>query len=252
MSVFAEDRQHEATPLRQLKATQDGDFAKSFELAIAMQVLGCALAVYLFTSDIGNSVKAAAVESWMFDTEVSLSASSVFERFQVIIWSCMLTLLPLMAVCWLAVVASHWSQTGVVWLPKKVVPDLHRMSPGQMFGQLFSLQTASWLVIGIPKFFLTIVTAVVSCWYQSDAIFSLPWMPSDQMTDSVFNILIQLTFHVGLVLLVSSAADYWLRWISFQHRIRMTDTEMREESRAQDGDPIVNSQRKSLYRPPSR
>jgi len=37
-------------------------------------------------------------------------------------------------------------------------------------------------------------------------------------------------------------------WISFQKRIRMTDAEMREESRAQDGDPVVNSQRKLLYR----
>ena len=249
MSFFADDKQHEATPLRQLKATQEGDFAKSFELAIAMQVLGCAMAMYLFTSDIGNSVKTAAVESWMFDTEVSLSATSVWEKFQMIAWSVMLTLLPLMVVCWLSVVVSHWSQTGVVWLPGKVVPDARRMSPGQLASQFFSLQTASWFFIGVPKFFLTIATAVVSCWVQSDAIFSLPWMPADRMAELVLSILVQLTFHVGLVLLISSAADYWLRWLSFQHRIRMTDTEMREESRAQDGDPVVNSQRKSLYRP---
>jgi len=48
MSESSGDRQHEATPMRRAKAAEDGDFTKSFEVAIAMQVLGCAMAVYLF------------------------------------------------------------------------------------------------------------------------------------------------------------------------------------------------------------
>ena len=142
----------------------------------------------------------------------------------------------------------RWFQTGVVWLPKKVAPDIGRISMMQTLRQFFSLQTLSYLFIGVPKFFLVIATAAGSCWVQRESILGLSSLPTDLMTGVVFQILIQVTFHVGLLLLVSSAADYWVRWISFQKRIRMTDAEMREESRAQDGDPVVNSQRKLLYR----
>ena len=248
MSESSGDRQHEATPTRRTKAAEDGDFAKSFEVAIAMQVLGCAMATYLFASGIGGVVRHAATQSLMFDPSVSMSPTAVLERFQTMLWGSVWALVPLLAVCWMAVVASHWLQTGAVWLPKKVAPDITRLSMMQMLRQFFSLQTLTYLFIGVPKFFLVIGTAVGSCWVQRESILGLSSLPTDLMTGVVFQILIQVTFHVGLVLLVSSTADYWVRWFSFQRRIRMTDAEMREESRAQDGDPVVNGQRKLLYR----
>ena len=234
--------------MRRTKAAEDGDFAKSFEVAIAMQVLGCAMATYLFASGIGGVVRQAATQSLVYDPSVSMSPTAVLERFQLMLWGSVWALLPLLAVCWMTVVASHWFQTGVVWLPKKVAPDITRISMVQMLRQFFSLQTLTYLFIGVPKFFLVIGTAVGSCWVQRESILGLSSLPTDLMTGVVFQILIQVTFHVGLVLLVSSTADYWVRWFSFQRRIRMTDAEMREESRAQDGDPVVNGQRKLLYR----
>ncbi len=248
MSESAGERQHEATPLRRTRAAQEGDFAKSLEVAIAIQVLGCALAAYLFASGIGGTVRHVATQSLIFNETVSLSPTLVLERFQMILWGCVWALVPLMVCCWLTVLASHWSQTGLVWLPGKVAPDTTRISMGQMLRQLFTLQTLSCLFIGVPKFLLAIAAAAGSCWGQRELILGLPNLPTDQMTGVLFQVLIQVTFHVGLLLLVSSAADYWVRWVSFRHRIRMTDAEMREESRAQDGDPVVNGQRKLLYR----
>jgi len=248
MSESSGDRQHEATPMRRAKAAEDGDFAKSFEVAIAMQVLGCAMATYLFASGIGGVVRQAATQNLMFDPSVSLSPTLVLERFQTTLWGSVWALVPLLAICWLTIVASHWAQTGVVWLPNKVAPDVGRISMMQTLRQFFSLQTLSYLFIGVPKFFLAVGAAIGSCWIQRESILGLSGLPTDLMAGVVFQVLIQVTFHVGFLLLVSSAADYWVRWISFQRRIRMTDAEMREEARAQDGDPVVNSQRKLLYR----
>ena len=248
MSQSTGDRQHEATPMRRTKAAEDGDFAKSFEVAIAMQVLGCAMATYLFASGIGGVVRQAATQNLVFDPSVSLSPTLVLERFQTTLWGSVWALVPLLVVSWLTIVASHWAQTGVVWLPNKVAPDVRRISMLQTLRQFFSLQTLSYLFIGVPKFFLAVGATVGSCWMQRESILGLSGLPTDLMTGVVFQVLIQVTFHVGLLLLLSSAADYWVRWISFQRRIRMTDAEMREEARAQDGDPVVNSQRKLLYR----
>jgi len=74
----------------------------------------------------------------------------------------------------------------------------------------------------------------------------MPFQPLDQMGPGIASVLMQITFHVGLVLLASSAVDYWMHYLGFEKRIRMTDQELRDEIRAQDGDPLVNSQRQAL------
>lgn len=242
------DRQHEATPLRRLKAAQEGDFAKSFEVAIALQVLGCASAFYLFSSGVGGTLKQIATQSFLFDVPVAMSPSLVWEKFQTMLWGTLWALVPLLVVAWVTVIGSHWVQTGIVWLPQKVTPDVERISMRQALRQMFSLQTVSYFVIGVPKFFLVTATAVGSCWIQRESIVQLSAIPTDQMPLMLVQIVVSVTFHVGLLLLVTSAADYWVRWFSFNNRIRMTDAEFREESRAQDGAPVVNTQRKLLYR----
>jgi len=101
MSDSLGDRQHEATPMRRTKAAEDGDFAKSFEVAIAMQVLGCAMATYLFASGIGGVVRQAATQSLVYDPSVSMSPTAVLERFQLMLWGSVWALVPLLAVCWM-------------------------------------------------------------------------------------------------------------------------------------------------------
>jgi flagellar biosynthesis protein FlhB len=37
-----------------------------------------------------------------------------------------------------------------------------------------------------------------------------------------------------------------MHYLSFENRIRMSDQELRDEIRSQDGDPMVNAKRESL------
>ena len=246
MTQSSGDKNHEASVLRRQKARSEGDFPRSFELAVALQVIGFTIAGFLCLESISNRLSATVTQSWQVTATDNFNVESCAADGLEMVASTMWSVVPLLVGCWLVVVASHWGQTGPVWLPAKVSADVSRVSPSHWAGQVCSMSTWSYLFVGLPKFFLTIAVAAISFWCQRETIFAMPFQPVDQMGSTIASVLMQITFHVGLVLLASSAIDYWMHYLGFEKRIRMTDQELREEIRAQDGDPTVNAQRRSL------
>lgn len=240
------DKNHEASPLRRQKAKSEGDFPRSFELAVALQVIGFTIVGFLSLESISASISAAATQSWKAGSIENLSGETSAVAGLDLVSSALWAVVPLMLGSWLVVVASHWVQTGPVWQSGKISADVGRLSPGNWAGQVFSMSTWSYMFVGVPKFVLAITVAAVSFWCQRETIFAMPFQPINQMSQTIVSVLMQITFHVGFVLLASSAIDYWIHYLGFEKRIRMTDQELREEIRAQDGDPTVNAQRKSL------
>lgn len=243
MSEQDQDREHHATPLRRKKARAEGDFVKSFELAVALQVIGAGLALWLFSAEVGQSLNSVAHQWWHYDSELSLSSEAVSESLVKTAWSTAVAVLPLLCCFTIVVIASHWLQTGMVWIPSKAAPDPGRIGPSNMTRQMFSLHNFVTLFSGIPKFAVAVAVAMVSIGSRWESVLGLMYQPVDRMTHGIVDILTVLTFHVGMVLLAISVLDYWVRWISFERRIAMSDKELREEARAQDGDPVINSQR---------
>ena len=246
MTHSGADKNHEASPLRRQKAKSEGDFARSFELAVALQVIGFTIVGFLSLESISAAISAAATQSWKASSikklSGELSATAGLDLVSGAIWS----VVPLMLGSWLVVVASHWVQTGPVWQSRKVSADASRLSPIHWAGQVFSMSTWSYLFVGLPKVVLAIVVATVSFWCQRETIFAMPFHPLNEISQTIIGVLMQITFHVGFVLLASSAIDYWIQYLGFEKRIRMTDQELREEIRAQEGQPSVNAQRKAL------
>ena len=259
MSESSGDKNHQASALRRQKARTDGDFARSFELAVALQVIGFTMLAMMCLGSISNWISTATMQTWQ-TASVSTSglsgddmnvagftnAADVGSRGLEMVQGAVWTIAPLMLGCWLVVIASHWIQTGPVWLPGKASPDLSRVSPGNWWRQSFSLSNCGYLFIGVPKFLLAITVATISFWQQRETIFSMAYQPTDQMGQTIAEVLMQICFLVGVVLLISSAIDYWIHYLGFEKRIRMTDQEMREEAKAQDGDPTVAAQRRAL------
>ena len=246
MTHCSAEKNHEASPLRRQKAKSEGDFPRSFELAVALQVIGFTIVGLLCFESISASISAAATQSWKPSSIKHLSgpisAAAGLELVSNTLWA----VAPLALGSWLVVVASHWVQTGPVWQSGKVTVDASRLSPLNWAGQLFSFSTWSYLFVGLPKVVLAIAVAAISFWCQRETIFAMPFQPINQISQTIVSVLTQITFHVGFVLLASSAIDYWIHYLGFEKRIRMTDQELREEIRAQDGQPSVNAQRRAM------
>jgi flagellar biosynthesis protein FlhB len=249
VSDSAEDRIHVATPARQQQARREGDVPKSFELAAAVQMIGAITVAYLFLGQIGQWMQAWTTQTWSSaGANLSVEASDVTAQIQTAIFLSIRVIGPMMVLLMLVGIASHWLQTGPLFVSDRVIPDPTRLASGNWNRQIFSLGNLALLVVGIPKTLIAFGVLVSSSWIHRNDFFMLSNGPADSMVGMMFSLILTITFHVAFALLITSAADYWLKLASYQRRIRMTDQQLRDELRMQNGDPQIRARRRQLNR----
>jgi flagellar biosynthetic protein FlhB len=251
MSEDSEDQIHVATPARREEARRDGDIPKSFEMAAALQLIGALAAAYLLLGQVGQWLRSWTTETWSdAGSRLTLTSSEFSEQMQSTINASVSVLLPIMVVLFLIGIASHWLQTGPVFLSKKIVPTPSRLGPGNWKRQVFSLSSLAFLFVGIPKVAVAAAVLLTSSWFHRDEFFLLANSPADAMVAKMFSLILTIAFHVALALLVTSAADYWLKFASHQRQLRMTDQQLRDELRMQNGDPQTRVRQRQLRKNP--
>ena len=249
MSDSADDRIHEASPARREQTRREGDLAKSFELAAAIQMVGALVASYLLLGQIGTWLRNWTTETWSdAGSRLTVTPNDVTSQIQNAIGSGLTVLLPFMMLLLIAGVASHWLQTGPLFISKKIAPDLSRMGPAAWKRRLFSLEGLAFLFVGIPKTVIAFSVLICSSWQYRYQFFEMANFPIEVLVTKLFSLVLTIVSYVAVALLITSLADYGLRYLSHQKRIRMTDQELRDELRMQNGDPRVRSRQRDLRR----
>ncbi len=249
MSEFSGDPVHPASPARREQARRDGDHAKSHELAAAVQMIGAIGVAYLTFGPLAGWLRLWTMKIWSPSAALTkMNASDVSSQLSSLVFSSLSVLVPIAALMFLVGVASHWCQTGPVFLTKPIAPDATRLAPGRWFGRIFSLSTLAFPLIGLPKSLLAVVVMVVSCWINRELFFGLGSYPAEMFAQQLFSIVLLVSSHVAITLFLASGLDFAMKYVSFQQRIRMTDQQLRDETRMQNGDPQISSQRRALHR----
>ncbi len=245
MSEDIDDQIHLATPARIQQAREEGDIPKSFELASAVQMIGALIVAYVLFGQLGAWLQSFTTETWSnAGSNLSVSADDFSAQLQGLSNGLFSVLAPIFLMLLIFGIGSHWLQTGPVFLPKKVSPDVTRLGMGNWRRQFFSIATWAHLVVGLPKTIIAFVILGISVWFHRNHFFVLSNYPFDMMISKMFSLIMTVTFHVALGLLIASAADYWLKHLGHQRRIRMSDQQLRDELRMQTGDPQVRARQR--------
>ena len=139
-------------------------------------------------------------------------------------------------------------QTGLVFAPTVIKPDLQHVNPIKGLKNLFSLTAAMRLVVAVVK--ITAISIVVYVLVRS----RLGWL-SGLTGKSVWGILSvarQLCFtlmaRVLLAMLVIAALDYAFQRWRFEKQLMMSKTELRDEYKRDEGDPAVRARQQQVRR----
>jgi flagellar biosynthetic protein FlhB len=243
------DRQHAATPTRRQQARRDGDVAKSLELATAIQMLGMLVVASLTLGQIGTWLKAWTSRTWNeAGTKLSVETSEVTEQLQTTLSSSLSVLLPLMLLMFLVAVASHWLQTGPMFNTGRISPEFSRIGLANWKQRTFSFAGLTQLIIGLPKTIIAAAVFGLGIYHLRFEFYALSNFPIDVMAQQLLQLIIKLTAFVAVSLLVTSLADLWIKHADHQRRIRMTDQELRDELRSQNGNSQVRERQRNLNR----
>jgi flagellar biosynthetic protein FlhB len=149
---------------------------------------------------------------------------------------------------WLVATLGGVAQGGLVFSPTALAPNLNRISPASRMGQLFSLSAVSRLL----KALLPTVAIV----YLAIGLLARDWMKLPELLHGSASGLVaftaghmfELAWKASLVLLLWSAADYFLERWRHENELKMSRQDLRDEFKDTEGNPQVKMRIRRLQR----
>ena len=246
MSESLEDRIHLATPSRRQQARQDGDVVKSHEMAAAVQMIGAVTITYFLLGNVSQWIRNWTTETWTSASEnLSISNQEFTEQIQLAILGALTHLAPLMGLLVIVGIISHWIQSGPLFLTGRVSLDPTRLASGT-WKNIFSISGLFTVITGVPKTILAGIAGGTSIWIQQDSFFQLANLPIELMASKMLSLVLSVALHVAITLLFASTFDFFMKFVNHENRLKMTDQQLRDEIRMQNGDPQIHRRRQEM------
>jgi flagellar biosynthetic protein FlhB len=252
--MAATERTHDPTPRRRQQARDAGHVAHSRDLATAVLLLGAlgllvvnGLSLVEFLVDLlKNGLSGGAWQAW-------IAAASRGERPIVSQWNALMPALtrllaPVLAGTLVVAVAVHLLQSGFLFRPQRIVPDLSRASPLAGWRRIVSGANAARVVLGIAKVGVVAGVAFGGLWSQRDELVQLAALDATRVATQAWEICWWTAAQIGVALLLLAVVDWGFERWQLERDLRMTPQEIREETRELEGDRQTRSRRQELAR----
>jgi flagellar biosynthetic protein FlhB len=228
-----ENKTEKATPYRRRKLREEGNVAKSAEIATASTVLLGSILIF-FT---GYTLFSKVLELFW---NVSLNPLVGFHRiFTQIKESIVPLILPFFVLSLLVVILTHIAQFGFIFTTKTLEPKLERLNPFEGLKRIFSLTTLFELTKNLLKVSLLMIVAYFFVRSELWELFNLFASESSSAIRSFLGFTFKLVVFISVIALFIALLDYaYKRW-DYERRIRMSKEEVKEEYKQQEGNPLV-------------
>jgi flagellar biosynthesis protein FlhB len=236
-----QDKRHAPTERRLRQAAEKGQVNRSADLPRAAAVVLAVTIGLSAAAGIGyqltNFVTACLAQ-------VGTSAPAIGMRWSNYLIAEMLPVLGLIAA--LSIGASFFSG-GWVLSFQPLQPDFSKFLPSHGLGQIFSKSGFSETLKSILKFIIIGGVGGYMILARAPDFVALAMMPSPNGTLLV-SLCLQILGGICVAIVVLAAADVGLQYWLHRQKLRMTDTEMRNEMKEAVGNPQVRQRQRAIAR----
>ncbi|MBN7769603.1 flagellar type III secretion system protein FlhB [Marinobacter daepoensis] len=244
----SQEKTEEPTPRRLEKAREEGQTARSKELATMAVLLAGAGGLLLFGASLGG-----ALEGIMRDAFV-LERSEIFDTrhmsVQLIIsakeaaWA----LSPILILLLIAAIAGSIGIGGLLFSAKAIAPKANRMDPIKGLGRMFSIRSLIELVKAIAKVGLVMAVAILILNLRTDDLLSIAEEPTIPAMEHVLWTLGWSFFFLSCATIAIAMIDVPFQIFDHQKKLRMTKQEVKDEYKDTEGKPEVKGKIRQLQR----
>jgi flagellar biosynthetic protein FlhB len=248
MAENSQDRNLPATPRRIQKAREDGQVARSRDLA-HLAVLGTGIALLAaFAPELTAWLQELLARGLRFDASAVVTTASMGERLAALSASMFMALLPIGAITAAVALVSAFLAGGWNFSFKALQPKFEKVSPLAGIKRLFSLDQ---LTDTLKASLLALILGAVGClllwaqWPDHAGLLSLP-LPTALVGSGTLlrNSLLLLCGVLALFALV----DVPLQRQLLLRRLRMSVQEMKQEFKEVEGNAEIKGRRRFLMR----
>ncbi len=253
---MAEERDQErnlpATPKRLEQAREQGQVARSRELATCLVLLGAAGAIWWTAPTVAARFQGLMRAGLTLDGRSAFVPDTMAERLSALSLDAILVVLPILGVLLAASLLAPLALGGWVFTLNPIVPAFSRLSLLAGLGRMFSVQGLIELVKAIAKALLVGGVGAWLIWRSIDPMIALAEAaPLESMTH--FSQLMLWAFLIlAAALLVVAAIDVPYQLYHHHSNLRMTLQEVKREARESEGDPQLKARVRERAREISR
>ncbi len=249
------DKTHDATPRRREQAREQGQVAKSQDLAAALILLSAVILLMTLGRTIADKFHDYAQgmlgEPLLIIPE-NEDANGLYQSVQSLFHESVLEFLGPMSLFCLSLLAVavlvELAQIGFLWLPDKLGFDISRLDPMKGFGRIFSMQSAMRLVMGIGKIVICAVVAYYAVQGEIGAILNLTANDERQIASYLVWTLLMIALKVAIALVILAILDFLYQKWKFEQDLKMSTEELKEEMKNMLGDPQIIGKRRQMQR----
>jgi len=242
------DKSQEATPHRRRILREQGQVPKSQDLNSAILLLLGLVCLAMLGKSVTMWIEQLARESLGGQPWLEAAPDTVLAEAQRVLSGLVKHVLPIFGLMLAGAVLVNLVQTGPMFVPQRVLPDLTRIDPLRGVGRLFSLANAVRLVFGLFKVAVILAVAFVSLYADRSKILSLGGMTVLGGATLLVKVLFSITLKIAIALLILAILDFGFQRWKYEQDIRMTPQEVREELKNLEGNPQVIARRRAVQR----
>lgn len=242
------DKVFEPTPYRRQKAREEGQVARSQDLASAALLVGAVLVLKYFGQGLFHFFGLLAEQQLGGEAWLQVDAQVAAGHWNSTLFHLARALVPIFLLLLLLAVIVHMGQIGILFLPKKLLPDVSRIDPLKGAKRLASLGNVVRLGFGVFKIGIVVAVALWSIYDHRATILALGVLEVNEGSAAIFNILVSTCLKIGIALLILAILDYGFQRWKHTRDLRMTQQEMREELKHLQGDQQTLARRRTIQR----
>lgn len=244
----SQEKTEEATPRRLEKSKEDGQTARSKELATMAVLLAGATGLLVFGGSLGASLENIMRHSFEFDRAVAFDtnymAIFLLQAAREAAWA----LAPIMLILLIAAIVGPIGIGGLLFSGKAIAPKLNRMDPMKGLKRMFSAKALVELVKAAAKVALVLVIAIVILDLRTEDLLSIAEEPAIPAMEHVLWTLGWSFFLLSCATIIIAAIDVPFQIYDHNKKLRMTKQEVKDEFKDSEGKPEVKGRIRQLQR----
>lgn len=240
------ERTEEPTPKKRRTAREEGNLAKSTDLASALLLLFVTILLMVAVGPSLDRLQGLLDSALGHAGDAPKAGSESAIRTATSIG--LLVLAPLVIAGWIAGYVSHFWQVGWLVTAKPIQPSLSKLNPISGFKRIFGIRGVVKGGLDLGKTAVAFTVATVAAWRMHDTLLMLPGLPVEVGFAVVGRLMAVLAFQIVAALLLLAVLDYAFQRWKHTKDIRMSKQEVKDEMKQTDGDPLVKRRRQQFAR----
>jgi len=248
MAEQSGDKTQDATPHRRQQAREQGQVAYSQDLGSAAVLVVGVLLLRFWGAQVIDSTGHLMRHQLSTVGPLAVGRTDLIAQGNGVILAVGKAMLPIMGLLAVAAVFASIFQTGLLFVPDRLKPDLKRINPLSGFKRIVSLTGIMRLSFGVFK--ITIVAAVAAAvlYQRRDELMMASAISVSELGVLMIDTALSTALWVGVALFLLALFDFAFQKWKHEQDLKMTQQEVRDEMKNLQGDPQIIARRKAVQR----